>query len=373
MRTLKFLLQKEFKQIFRDPAILRVIFIIPLIQLLLLPWAADYEIKHIKLAIVDNDHSTYSQKMISKIVASGYFRLSRYSSAYNAALVQVQKDKADVIIEIPSHFEKDLVRENEATLFLSANAINGVKALLGISYLQSIIRDYNTEIREEWIQMPRLSSEIDIEVIPSNWYNELLDYKHFMVPGILVLIITIIGSFLTSMNIVREKEKGTIEQINVTPIKRHQFILGKLIPFWVIGLIVLTVGLFVSWLLYRILPVGSFVTIYVFAAAYLLVILGLGLLISNFSSTQQQSMLVTFFFFMIFNLLGGVWTPIDSMPVWAQWFTKINPVAYFIDVMRHVVLKGSNLADISGKLITILIYAFLLNLWAVYSYRKRAA
>src|SRR5919206_974090 len=361
MRTLKFLLQKEFRQIFRDPAILRIIFVMPIMQLLVLPWAADYEVKNIKLAIVDHDHSDYSRQFISKVTASGYFQLDQYTASYNRALGEIEKDKADVVVEIPAHFEKDLVKESKAPLFLAVNAINGVKGVLGASYLQSIIQDFNNEIRTDWIQMPRFSPQTTIEVTSSNWYNPLMNYKYFMVPGILVILVTMVGSFLASLNIVKEKEIGTIEQINVTPIKKYHFILGKLIPFWVLGLIILTIGLLISLIAYGITPVGSFLTIYVFAAMYLLAVLGLGLLISTFCSTQQQAMLISFFLMMIFILLGGLYTPIESMPVWAQWVTKFNPVTYFIEVMRSVVLRGSSLIDILPQIGVVILFALILN------------
>jgi ABC-2 type transport system permease protein len=263
------------------------------------------------------------------------------------------------------------VRENEATLLLSIDAINGVKAGLGASYLQSIIHDFNNEVRSKWIQLPRFNPEVIIDIRPSNWYNPLMNYKYFMVPGILVLLVTIVGSFLTALNIVKEKEIGTIEQINVTPIKKYHFILGKLIPFWVMGMIILSIGLFIAWLLYGIVPVGSVFTIYVFAAVYLMALLGFGLLISSFASSQQQAMLVTFFIFIVFILLGGLYTPIESMPIWAQWFTRFNPVTYFIEVMRLVVLKGSDLSDISRHIVIVLGFAIALNTWAILSYRKR--
>lgn len=372
MRTLKFLLQKEFRQIFRDPAILRVIFIMPLVQLLLLPWAADYEVRNVKLAIVDHDRGPYARQLAAKITSSGYFQLDEYTHSYYQAFREIEKNDADIILEIPADFERDLVRDNEAVLLLSANAINGVKAGLGTSYLQSIIRDFNQDVRDEWVQTPRLNPEIQLDVRPSNWYNPLMNYKYFMVPGILVMLLTIVGSFLTSMNIVREKEVGTIEQINVTPVKKYHFILGKLIPFWVLGLIILTIGLLISWILYGIVPAGSFLTIYLFAAVYLLCVLGYGLLISTFSHTQQQAMLATFFLFMIFILLAGLFTPVESMPLWAQWFTRFNPVAYFVEVMRLVVLKGSGLADISRHILIVLGFAIVLNVWAVLSYRKRS-
>jgi ABC-2 type transport system permease protein len=372
MRTLKFLLQKEFRQIFRDPAILRIILVMPVIQLLVLPWAADYEVKNIKLAVTDQDHSEYSRQLINKVAASGYFIITDYSDSYAGALQQIEKDEADVVLQIPARFEKDLVKQNEASLFLAINAINGVKANLGGAYLRTIIQDYNRQVRTEWIQLPKFSPETQIEVTASNWFNPLMNYKYFMVPGILVILLTLVGTNLASVNIVKEKEIGTIEQINVTPIKKYHFILGKLIPFWILGLVVLTIGLLISRLAYGIIPAGSFLTIYVFAALYLLAVLGLGLLLSTYSVNQQQSMLLSFFLMMIFILLGGLYTSIDSMPEWAKWITRFNPVSYFIDVMRMVILKGSGLADIKHHLLVMTGFAVVFNGWAVLSYRKRS-
>ncbi|MBE7171026.1 MAG: ABC transporter permease [Williamsia sp.] len=372
MRTLRFILQKEFKQIFRNPAILRIILAMPVSQLFILPWAADYETKGINLSVVDQDHSPVSSRLLSKITASGYFKLASYPSSYRAAAAEVEKNQADIILQIPAHFEKDLVRQQQASLFLAANSINGTKAVLGSAYLQSILADYNNQLRQEWTPFPRMNAEARIQVLSANWYNPRMNYRFFMVPGILVVLVTMIGCFLAAMNIVREKEIGTIEQINVTPIRKHHFIIGKLVPFWVIGLVVLSIGMFISWALYGIVPAGSFLTIYLFSGVYLLAILGLGLLVSTVCSTQQQAMLVSFFLLMTFILLGGLFTPIESMPNWARWLTRANPVAYFIDVTRRVILKGSSLRDIMPQLLTMLGFAVLLNGWAVLSYRKTA-
>ncbi len=372
MRVMRFLLQKEFRQIFRDPSILRLIFIMPVIQLVFLPFAADYEIRNIKLALVDHDHSDYSRSLINKVTASGYFILTDYAVSYPLALAAIETDKADIILEIPASFERDLVKENEAELSMSVNAINGVKAGVGSAYLQRIIQDFNREIRTEWIQFPRFDPETNIGVTYSNWFNSSMNYKVFMVPGILVLLLTMIGANLTAINIVREKEIGTIEQINVTPVSKFHFILGKLIPFWILGLLVFTLGLGIARLFYGIIPTGSIATLYVFAAIYLLAVLGLGLLISTYAENQQQAMLISFFLMMIFILMGGLYTSIDSMPDWARAITRANPVSYFIEVIRMVVLKGSGLADIKSQLLTITGFALLLNGWAVLNYHKRS-
>ena len=372
MRALLILLEKEFRQVFRNPAILRMMFLMPAVQLLIMPLAADYEVKNVKICVVDYDHSVYSQKLVNKITATDYFTLVDYTDSYTKALTHVEHDEADLILQIPNSFEKDLIREDEVSLFLAINAINGVKANLGGAYLRSIIGDFNQEVRLEWVQMPRQNPQPVIEIASINWFNPLMNYRFFMVPGILVILVTMVGAFLSALNIVKEKEIGTIEQINVTPIRKYQFILGKLIPFWVLGLVILTIGLLISRIAYGIVPVGSVLTIYVFAGVYLISILGLGLLVSTFANTQQQAMLLSFFMMMIFILLGGLYTSIDSMPKWAQIFTRFNPVTYFIEVMRMVVLKGSTLYDIRHHMLIVLLFGIVLNSLAILNYHKRS-
>ncbi len=370
MRTIKFLLQKEFRQIFRNRAILAMVMVMPVMQLLILPLAANYEVKNVNIAVIDNDHSSYSQKLISKITASGYFKLTGYEFSFKEAFKLIESDKADLILEIPHGFERNLVREDEQKLFIAVNAINGTKANLGGVYLTSIIKNFNADVRVQLVQPGKFNQQPTISIASSNWFNPYLNYHAFMVPGILAILVTMIGGFLTALNIVKEKEVGTIEQINVTPIKKHHFILGKLIPFWILGNVVFTLGLIVSWLIYGITPLGNILLLYAFIAVYLLAISGFGLLISTFCDTQHQAMFVMFFFMMVFILMGGLFTSIDSMPDWAKFVTKFNPVAYLIDVMRMIVLKGSGFKDIAKQLGTIGLFAVVLNSWAIINYKK---
>ncbi|HQQ93877.1 MAG TPA: ABC transporter permease [Bacteroidia bacterium] len=369
MKTLLVLLQKEFRQILRNKAILPLIFVMPTVQLLILPLAADYEIKNIKLAVVDQDHSPLSARLIAKISASGYFRLTHYGNSFPAALHEVELERADLVLSIPSNFEKDVFLENKGNLQLTINAINGVKAGLGGSYLGAIIRDFVPEIK---LNNQLISAgKAGIETISTAWYNPYMDYNMFMVPGILAALVTMIGSYMTALNIVKERESGTIEQINVTPIHKFHFILAKLIPFWVIGMLMFSVGLLlVAKLVYGISSLGSLWLLYAFLAVYLVAVLGLGLLISTFSETQQQAMSVTFFFVMIFMLMSGLFTPVDSMPLWARMISYLSPLTYFIDVMRLIVLKGSQFSDLKPQFLIILGFALVMNVWAVRNYRK---
>ena len=370
MRTIRFLLKKEFRQIFRNRIILAMIVVMPAIQLMILPLAADYEVKNINIAVVDNDRSAYSQKLVSSITASGYFRLTGFSNSFNQAFQLIEKDRADLVLEVPAGFERNLIRESHEQVFIAVNAINGVKANLGGSYLSSIVKNFNRDIRLDLAPQASAIQNPAIEIVSSNWFNTFLNYKVFMVPGILAILVTMVGGFLSCLNIVKEKEVGTIEQINVTPIKKHHFILGKLIPFWILGNVVFTIGLFISWLMYGISPAGNVLVLYGFIWVYLLAVLGFGLLISTFCETQQQAMFIMFFFMMIFILMGGLFTSIDSMPSWAQWVARLNPVTYLISVMRMVILKGSTLVDILPHIAITFVFATVLNVWAVINYKK---
>jgi len=371
MRTLYFLLEKEVLQILRNKGILRMLVLAPVIQLILMPLAADYSVKNISIAVVDHDHSTVSQKLIEKITSSDHFKLTCYDASYMEALNRVEEDKADLLIEIPAGFERNLVRENSQKLFITINAIEGTKANLGGGYLQSIIRDYNAEVRMKWIPPSSAPNRGQIISIAStNWYNPYMNYRLFIVPGILVSLLTAMSSMQAAFNIVQEKEQGTIEQINVTPIKKHIFILGKLLPFLVLSTIVFTLGLGVGKLFYNIWPVGHFSVLYISLIIYLFAMLGMGLLISTYSETQQQAMSLSFFFTMIFNMMSGMFTSLDSMPAWARFVSNFFPPSHFIKIMRMVVMKGSGLGDIQSDLLWMFGIGMFLTTWAVLNYRK---
>ena len=370
MRPLWFLLQKEFRQIFRDKGFIGRLFIAPAIQLILLPMAANFTIKNVNIAIVDHDHSTVSAKLSNKILSSGYFKLAGYTDFNSKANTLIENDKADIILVIPAGFESNLIREKSQKLAIEVNAINGVKASVGFGYLNGIVNDYNNEIRMEWIEPTRVSQQPTIDVISSFWYNPALTYYIFMVPAILVSLVTGIAGLSAAFNIVKEKEIGTIEQINVTPIKKYQFILGKLLPFVVMGIVVFSFSLLIAWVGYSIVPVGNIAVLYLFLIIFLFAILGFGLLISTYSETQQQANSLMVLFMMVFNMMSGLFTPIDSMPEWAQMISHIFPVSHFIDVMRMVVIKGSGIHDILPHIWAVLTIGIVLNGWAMLNYRK---
>lgn len=369
---LKYLLRKEFKQLIRNPFIPRMLVGFPLMVLVILPWAANYEIKNLNLTIVDNDHSTYSRKLTEKITSSGYFRLIAEPSSYDRALKTIESRKSDLILEIPPHFEKDLSTGNGVKVLIAPNAVNGMKGGVGMTYLANIIMDFNAGI------MPKLLTAVGtteqyptIETNPLFRFNPHLNYQVYMVPALIGLILTLLCGFLPGVSIVMEKEIGTMEQINVSPVSKGKFILAKLIPFWLIGILILSFGEIIAWLVYGLVPAGHYYTIYFFAAIYIVTVSGLGLVISNYAQTMQQAMFIVFFFMMIFIMLSGLYTPIESMPEWAKWIAAFNPLKHFMIVMRSVFLKGSGILNLSQELFALLGFAAFFNTWAIMSYRKK--
>ena len=368
---LKYLIEKEFKQIFRNSFIPKILVVLPLMVILVFPWAANQEISNIKVDIVDRDHSPLSRRLIEKIASSSYFSLETLSNTYEEALRQVEKENADIILEIQPGFEKELMVHGATKLMISANAVNTMKSGLGTGYMSNIIRDFAGEIRIEKSPVEQGRVEVPvIQVATQNRFNTFGSYKVFMIPALLVMLLTIIGGFLPTLNIVSEKEIGTIEQINVTPVKKTVFILSKLIPNWILGIVIMSVYMLLAALVYHLIPAGNLLTVYLFALIYILVVSGLGLILSNYSSTMQQAMFMMFFFIIIMILLSGLFTPIASMPDWAQTVTLFNPLRYFVDVMRMVYLKGSTLSQLTNQLIALCTFAVVLNSLAVWSYRK---
>lgn len=371
MRQLLFLLKKEFRQIFRNKSILAVIFVMPVVQLIVLPLAASYEIKNINLAVVDHDHSSFSRKLIQDITSSNYFRLQYYGENYNEAYEILEKENADLILEIPQKFEKNIVRESQNKVLVAINAINGTKAGLSGVYLSQILQDYNKNILTELSpEIVEFQKNAGLEVSSILWFNRHYNYRLALVPGILAFLVTLIGGMLTALNIVSEKEVGTMEQINVSPIKKYNFILGKLIPFWILAMIAFTLGLLVSRFVYSIEINGNLLLLYFFVAIYLFAVLGFGLLISTYSETQQQAMFTVFFFLMIFNLMSGLFTPIESMPIWAQKMTNLNPLRQLIEVIRLIILKNAGFMNLLPQFFSILAMAVVFNFWAIWNYRK---
>lgn len=368
--VLHFLIEKEFRQMMRNFILPKVFIVLPIVMGLVVPLVATQEVKNLNLCVIDNDHSTLSARLVQKLSASSYFHLVSTPPVYDKGLEEIEKGNADFIMEISPDFERNLVTEGISQVMISANAVNGVKAGLSSSYLAQIVADYSAELRDE----NGLSTENvrvpSFDVTPRYLYNTTLDYKAFMIPGLIAMLLILIVGFLPALNIVLEKEKGTIEQINVTPVGRFDFILSKLVPYWVIGLFILSYSMLLVRLIYGLSPAGHIGLIFLFTSLFILIISSLGLIVSNYSHTTQQASLVMFFFLVIFILMSGLLTPVAGMPDWAKTITLLNPLRYFIEVMRMLYLKGSTLPQLLPHLYAMSAYALAAGFWAIRSYRK---
>ncbi len=369
MRTILFLIQKEFTQIFRNKTMLPLIFAIPVVQLVILVNAATFDMKQIDMTVLDSDMSASSRELVQKFRGSPFYHIQKASFSLEEAEATLKDNTADIVLHIPKGFEKELFSEKETDIQLLINAINGTSAGLINAYTSSIISDYNQNVLIDYLGR---DFELPVEVNSRYFFNAELDYNIYMLPGILVILVTLIGMFLTALNIVREKELGTIEQLNVTPIKKYQFIIGKMLPFMVIALFEFAFGLVIGHVFFGLPMEGSYAVLFLFTVIYLLVALGFGLFLSAISNSQQQVMFVMFFFMLTFILMSGIFTPTDSMPEWAQVVNVINPFAYFMKVIRMIILKGSGLADIQHEVYSLLVYAVIILSLATWRYKKVA-
>jgi ABC-2 type transport system permease protein len=383
MRPLLFLLRKEYLQILRDRTIMGMLIVMPLVQLLVLANAVTFEVRSSRMYVVDHDHSAMSRGLADRFAASGRFIPAEASSSTARAADAMLDRRVDMILVIPSGFERDLVRERHAPVQLTFNAEDGAAAGVTQSYANAIIASYAAGLNVKLspsaalagarAEPPPVRGRPVIEVERRGWYNPELDYRAYMVPGILVVLVTIIGTLLTAMNIVREKEAGTLEQLNVTPVTRGTFVAAKLIPLWSFAMLDLAVGLVVARLLFALPIRGSLALVFLSAAIYLVGALGIGLWISTIAETQQQAMFVTFALLMVYLLMSGLFTPLRAMPTWAQWAAELNPIAHFVTLMRAVLLKGAGPADVWRHVAALAAIGAAALGVAVRQHRKRAA
>lgn len=375
--ALGFLLAKEFKQFIRTPIFVGLTLIFPAVIILVIPWIVRMDIKNISVVVVDYDRSTASSDFISAVGSSGYFIMDGLVPDYDEALRRVELSQTDAVIVVPDGFEKDLLFNGGAPVQVSINAVNETRGTLGASYLGTICAMFSADffashgiISGDSVSSPGMRPNIEVSV--QNRYNPMMDYKWFMIPGLFVIIIVMLCGFLPALNIVGEKEKGTIEQINITPVSKPVFILSKMIPYWIMGVGVLTLAMVLAYVVYGLAPMGSILVIAAFSVIFIFSVSSFGLVVSNYSDNAQQAMFVMFFFILVFILMSGLLTPIESMPEWTQVITYVNPLRYYIEVMRGVYLKGAAFGDLMPQFWALMAFAAALGTWAVVSYKKQS-
>jgi ABC-2 type transport system permease protein len=370
MRTLRFLLRKEFLQIFRDRTMLRLLIAMPLVQLVVLSNAATFEVREAGVYVVDLDRSAASRGLVERMTASGLFRVTGQSASMAHADDALLDRSATLILGLPAGLERDLVRNGHAPVQLILNAEDGAAAGIVRGHAIGILGAYAAELSAAAGGHPATAGGLEIRT--RAWYNPTLDYQLFMVPGILVVLVTIVATTMAAMNIVREKELGTLEQLNVTPVTKAQFIASKLLPFWILALLLLCAGLLVAHFGFGVPVRGSVALLLAAGAVYLVAALGIGLWISTVAETQQQAMFVSFAINMIYLLMSGLFTPVASMPAWAQWIAEASPVKHFIVIARAILLKGAGVEAVALPLLILAFYGAAVITLATLQHSKRS-
>jgi len=384
VRRILFLARAEVLHVVRDRATLAQTLVMPVVQLLLLSNAATFQIVNTPTYVVDLDRTSASRGLVTRFVASGHFRIAGESSAPGLGDEALLSGEVTMVLTVPHDFERSLSRAGVAPVQLAINAEKGSAAGIVQSYAASIVAGYARElgtsrprpgghVDRNVEDMPPVRGQSRIDMRVRSWYNPTLNYQHYMVPGILVALVTLIGTLLTAQNIAREKELGTLEQLNVTPITRGQFITAKMLPFWALGLIDLSIGLVVARIVFGVPIRGSLLLLFGSAAVYLVVALAIGLWISTLVDTQQQAMFVTFFVMNVYLLMSGLFTPIDSMAPWVQVVSQFNPVRHFVTISRAILIKGAGLMDIARPLAALTAYGAVMLAVAIRQYSKRMA
>lgn len=368
--TLPFLLEKEFKQIFRNPVLIGMMIFFTCLVLLVLPWAINFELKNASVSVVNRDESIYAERLIQKIDLSPTFEISGYHHTYAEAFEDIEQSRASLIIDIPDGFGENLEKGIPAETMLLVNAVDGSQASVAKGYMQGLIASFSDELLRER-SGHNLSEILPVEIVPEYRFNTNLDSKTAMLPAFLAMLLAMFCGIFSAMSIVLERESGSLQQINVTPIKPIVYIFAKVLPFWILGLIVVGLGiLLIDWV-YGVPVEGSVSLLFLVSFAFIVAISLFGVIISNLSETLQQAMFLVLFFILILFLVSGLFTPVAAMPAWARLIAWINPLTYYIHATRLIFLRGSVFAEVSSDYLALLAFCLIFGLLALLSYHKR--
>ena len=377
MRTIRFIIRKEFQQIRRDKRLLPLILLSPVLQIALLGYAANMDVKDIPLAICDQDHTVESRGLVTSFLESGSYVASAYVPDASDAEKSIEDGKSSLALVIPPGFGRSLSGAKSAPLQLLADGSDSQSAAIGLTYATLIVsREETARSAARLSGMdPRVLRQIKaVQVDPAvrALYNPTLASRNFMVPGVLAMILMIITTVLTSLAIVKEKELGTLEQLIVTPITPRQLIIGKLTPFVIISLVIVTVVLVASLILFGLAVRGSLLVLYALSLLFMLSSLGIGLFVSTIARSQQQAMMISMFFFMMpMLILSGFVFPIESMPPIIQAVTYIFPLRYYFVIIRGLFLKGVSFAELWRETAALAVIGVVVIGASVLRFRKR--
>lgn len=361
------MLKKEFLLMKRNALVPRVMVMLPIMVMLVIPLVTNLDIKHASVAVVDFDRSILSRRISSDMNGTDILHVVRYCETYDEALSLMEEGEADVIMVVPAYFSRDLETGKNPKIQIQANGVNAAIGMMAAQYTaQSVGMTLQTEMNAHGMK----TDEPPVTI--KDCYNPTMNFRNYMIPGLMVMLILIICGFLPTLNIVEEKETGTIEAMNVTPVGKFTFILSKLIPYWFAGMIVITVGMIIGRLVYGLAPAGSVWAIYFASILFTLVMSGLGITIANRSSTMLQSIFIMFAIVMVFQLMSGLFTPVSSMPDWAKYIAAVLPPRYYIEIMRAIYLKGAGVAMLMPQFAALGAFAVLFCAVAALTYRKRS-
>jgi ABC-2 type transport system permease protein len=375
MNRIKCIIIKEFHQIRRDKSMLVIIFLVPVIQLVLLGYVISSEVKNVSTYIVDLDRSPVSREIVNRIKHSGYFKIKEITYSYNRIQYMLDSGRAKAVLIIPSKMSRNIKTGIQTQILILMDGQDANTATIALGYLNGILQDFLFEKVEENFRMQIINETsfqphfIEPEV--RIWYNPDLRYSDYMVPGIAAFLLTVITSLLSAMGLVREREVGTLEQLMVTPIKRHELLIGKIVPFAIIGFLELSLAIVFAKIWYNIPIVGNLGIFIIFTIVYIFTTLGIGLFVSASTHTQQQALFMTWFIMVFAFLMSGFVFSIENIPKIAQWLTFFNPLRYFMIVIREIFIKGATIKYLYTQGIVLVLFGGIIFSFAVLRFQQR--
>lgn len=367
MHRILYLIQKELRQVFRDRAMVVIMFIAPVMQTIVLGFAMTTDVKNVKLIIYDADNSTASRELGRRFIHNPLFRFLGYVQGPGDIHEALQNWRAQIGIFIPLDFDEKLARGLTPDLQIIADGLDGNTAGIAIGYAQGILAAYAQDLPTAAVTVAPVRSETRM------WYNLNLASKNYMIPGLIGLLLTIVTMFLTAMGLVREKEIGTLEQLMVTPIRPLELIIGKVLPFMLIGFVEINIILGVAFVVFDLVMAGSYVMLLAVSMLYFLTTLGLGIFISTLVDTQQQALFISWFFMIFLMLMSGFLTPIANMPEFWQKVTYLNPLRYYVNLMREIFLKATPLEFLWSEIIPLAAFGLIIISASAMKFHKRVS
>ncbi len=372
MKRILYILKKEFLQLRRDRAMKVLLFVVPIFQLLILGYVVSSEVRNIYTVICDLDNSPSSRQIIEGIRNSGFFNLQYFEPRESHLPYYLDSGKASVAVVIPQNMSRNLAKNQPTQIQIIVDGQDSNTSTIALGYISGILESFISDRVGQ--QLANAPEPVDAHLLSPNirvWYNENLKYSDYMVPGITVFLLTMVTALISAMGLVREREIGTLEQLLVAPIKKYELIIGKIIPFAIIGLFVLGMALIFAKIWYDIPMVGSLGLFFLFAIVFLFTTLGIGLFVSASTHTQQQAMFMSWFFMLFMLLLSGFMFPIENMPKGVQYLTYLNPLRYFMLVTREILIKGATFEHLYHQGIALAIFGASIFTFAVFRFQSR--